>query len=104
MKQIPVTTVCSAEKNSATTSVCSCADRIKKGGSYTCPMKGDKICKHIFMRRMQIALNGQRHRLDRAVWVMNLSPVLPADRKHVSELQAKASKVISQFKYIGIEA
>ena len=32
---------------------CACLDREKRGGSYKCPVKGDSICRHIHLYRVE---------------------------------------------------
>ena len=99
---IPFTTEDSCLKYKTTVNSCLCYDR-GRGGSYICPMRKDKICKHIFMRRMQAHLVGRENELAQAVWIMNLAPVLPADKAYVADMQVKAKATIKKFQYIGME-
>lgn len=53
-KTIPATSDKACTHYGATTKGCSCPDHVnREGGSYTCPHRGNRICKHIYRKRMQ---------------------------------------------------
>jgi hypothetical protein len=53
-RTIPRATEGACLRHQATTTACNCPDhKNRKGGSYTCPFRGNLICKHIYRRRVQ---------------------------------------------------
>lgn len=52
-KEIPPTTDAKCIQYSATEKGCDCPNFVGKGGSYRCPVQGDKVCKHMAHKRAQ---------------------------------------------------